>query len=161
MGHTSLLEMLDSGVWETWEGGRLSRRQIDGHASWQPEDDLRMLLESLFWGRWWRKTHGKTFLGQNTRLGAEFRRCEVPAPEHTLQGPGGGPPDTAALSGGRRVGGPLPPPRTLFPALGAALSPADCARGKVNLQSLWSVSEPWPLQKGRLTAYPRDLFLFT
>ena len=82
-------------------------------------------------------------------------------PQSTLsKAPGGGPPDTAALSWGRRVGGPLPPPRTLFPALGAALSPADCARGKVNLQSLWSVSEPWPLQKGQLTAHPRDLFLF-
>ena len=52
-------------------------------------------------------------------------------PQSTLsKAPGGGPPDTAALSRGRRVGGPLPPPRTLFPALGAALSPADCAPGK-------------------------------
>ena len=127
MGQTSLLEMLNSGAWEMWEGGGLSRRQIDGHASWQPEDDQRMLLESLFWGRWWRKTHGKTFLGQNTRLGAEPGRCEVLAPEHALQGPRR---HTEALSWGQRVGGPLPPPRTLFPALGAALGPVDYGRGK-------------------------------
>lgn len=87
MGQTSLLEMLNSGAREMWEGGRLSRRQIEGHASRQPEDDRQMLLESLFWGRWWRKTHGKTFLGHNTRLGAEPGRCEVLAPEHALQGP--------------------------------------------------------------------------
>ncbi|KAI4530398.1 hypothetical protein MG293_019287 [Ovis ammon polii] len=54
-------------------------------------------------------------------------------PQSTLsKAPGGGPPDTEALSGGRRVGGPLPPARTLFPALGAALSPVDYARGKAD-----------------------------
>ena len=116
---------------EAWEEGRPSSRQTDGRASPHPEEDWRMLLESSFWGQWWRKTHGNMFLGLNTRLRAEPGRCEVPAAEHTLsKAPGGSPPDTASLSGGRRVGGPLPPPRTLLPALGAALSPADSARGK-------------------------------
>lgn len=79
------MEMLNSGAGETWEGGRPSRRQIDGRASRQPEDDWQMLLESSFWGRWRRKTHSNTFLSQNTRLRAEPGRCEVPAAEHRPQ----------------------------------------------------------------------------